>query len=346
MTSMSLPQWAPPRKPRRLGLWAPFVVALIGVVALAGAWFWLRGQVEQRLETIRTAVTASGWTMDWDRYAVSGFPFRLDLTLDNPRVREPSGWGIAAPRLKAEAFVFAPSHWVVVAPDGVVVARRRGGPLRVDAKALRASLSEADRSPPRLSVEGLGLSFTPPPGSAPFPLRSATEFHLHMKSGPDNQGAAFLELDGAIADLDGLPGRIAGGRPTSLVIDGIYSNASALAGPSWPAAIRRWGASGGSLRLRRLHVVTGQTGVDGDRGELSVGSDGRLKGRLDLVLHQAPRTLAAMGQTGALAPDVARAATDVAGAVQQGPTVSLPLSFQAGRTTLGPISLGPAPRLY
>ena len=343
---MSLPHWAPPRKPRRLGLWAPFGLALVAVVALAAAWFWMRGEVEQRLESTRTALTALGWTMDWDRCSISGFPFRLDVTLENPRVREPSGWGLAAPKLKAEAFIFAPSHWVAVAPDGVVVARRRGGPLHVDANALRASLSETDRSPPRLSVEGLGLTFTAPPGSAPFPLLSASEFHFHMKSGPADQGGAYVEIDGALADFGGLLGRIAANRPATLIIDGIYSKASALSGSSWPAAARRWGAAGGELHLRRLHVVAGLARVDATGGDLGVGSEGRLIGRLDLMLRQAPRTIGVMAEAGALPADAARAAATVAGAVQQGPTVSLPLSFQAGRTTLGPIAIGPAPRLY
>jgi hypothetical protein len=343
---MSLPQWASPRKPRRLGLWAPFVLVLVGVIGFGAAWFWMRAEVERGLETIRTSATASGWTMDWDRYSISGFPFRLDVTLDNPRLREPSGSGLAARSLKAEAFVFAPGHWVAYAPDGVTIARRRGGPLRVTAKALRASVSETERTPPRLSIEGLGLTFATPPGSAPFPLRAASEFHLHMKAGPDDQGAAYIELDGALAGLDGLLGRIAANRPATLIIDGIYSNARALSGPSLPAAVRRWSASGGRLHLRRLHLEVGQAEIDARQGDLGVSSDGRLAGRVDLVLHQAPRTLNAMDEAGALTQDVARAVATVAGAEQEGPTVALPLSFEAGRTTLGPIAIGPAPRLY
>lgn len=321
-------------------------MALAGVVALTMTWFWMRGEVEQRLESARTAATAAGWTMDWDRTAISGFPFRLDVTLGNPRVREPSGWGLAAPALKAEAFVFAPGHWVLVAPDGVTVERRRGGALRVGAAVLRASLSEAGKTPPRLSIEGLGLTFTSPPGCAPFPLRSAAEFHLHMKSGPDNQAAAYVELDGALANFDGLVGRIAANRRSNLIIDGIYSRADALSGPSWVPAARRWRAAGGRLRLRRLHVAAGLAQVDAAMGDLGIDRDGRLVGQVDLVLRQAPKILGAMGEAGVLAPDAARAAAAIAGAAQQGPQVSLPLSFQAGRTTLGPLALGPAPRIY
>ena len=343
---MSLPQRTSSRKPRRVALWAPFALVTIAFIALSFTWFWLRDQVERRMESLRAVATASGWAVDWNTRGLSGYPFRLDLTLNDPRVREPSGWGLAAAQIKAEAFVFAPKHWVVVIPDGVVLSRPRGGALHISAKALRASLSDLDKSPPRLSVEGLGLTFSTARGSAPFLLRSASEFHLHMKSGPDDQGAAYIELDQASADLTGLLGRIASNRPVNLVIDGIYSNADALSGASWPSAARRWGEAGGRFHLRRAHIVAGAAMIDAARGDLGVGSDGRLTGELDLVLHQAPRTLTAMGEAGAVSPDAARALSAVAGAMQQGPTVSLPMVFQAGRTTLGPLAIGPSPRIY
>ncbi len=343
---MSLPHWAPPRKPRRLGLWAPFILTFVAFLILSGVWFWMRGEVTRRMDDARTAAVDAGWTLAWGHRSISGFPFRLDVKLETVRAREPSGWGVAAPRLSAEAFVFAPTHWVAVAPDGVTIVRRKGGPLVVTAKALRASVSEASATPPRISVEGLGLTFSTPPGAAPFLLRGATEFHLHTKAGPDNQGAVYIEVDGATTRLTGLLARIADGSPSSLVLDAIFSNAAALRGHYWTAAERSWAASGGQLNLRRLRITAGQADIDARAGVLGVGGDGRLRGHIDLVLRQAPRTLGAMGAEGTLAPETARAAATLAGAVQQGPLASLPLSFQAGRTTLGPLAVGPAPRIY
>ena len=343
---MSLPQWAPARKPRRLGLWAPFVLAFAGVVALSAVWFWMRGEVERRMDSARASAVDSGWTMKWAHRSISGFPFRLDVKLDDAVVREPSGWGIGAAHVSAEAFVFAPTHWVALAPDGATVYRRKGGPLVVHAKVLRASVSQVSAAPPRISVEGLALRFTTPPDAAPFLLTSASEFHLHTRAGPDDQGAIYVEVDGASAQLTGLLARIAEGRPTRLIFDAIYSNASALRGRNWPAAERAWGGAGGRIDVRRLRVTAGQAEVDSTGGTLGVGADGRLRGRLDLTLRQAPMTLGAMGAEGALSPETARAAAALAGAIQSGPLLSLPLSFQAGRTTLGPIAIGPSPRIY
>ena len=82
-------------------------------------------------------------------------------------------------------------------------------------------------------------------------------------------------------------------------------------------------------------------------GSLTVDRNGRLLGVLDVTLRQAPRALGAMGTEGVIAPEAAQAASAVAEARQgAGDTAQATLNFQAGRTTLGPVALGPAPKIY
>jgi hypothetical protein len=335
--------WRP--RPRRLGLYAPFALLAIAIIALSASWFRARGRVAAALEAARTPRAGSPVTLSFAARRISGYPFRLDLDLDGARLTDPSGWSLAAPKVKAEAYLFAPGHWVIVAPDGVTVGRRRDGPLVVRAKALRASLSDPGRRPPRLSVEGLDLTFATPAGAKPFLLSAAKAFHFHAKAGPDDQGAAYLEIDQADARPEGLLGRVAAGRPVGLVADGIYSHADALAGDDWPQALRDWTQAGGALELRRLRLTAGDALIEAKAGTLTAGGDGRLQGALDLTVRQAAGVVGAMGGLGALSPDAARAALAVA-AVRGAPAASLTLHFEAGRTTLGPVALGPAPRLF
>jgi hypothetical protein len=77
-----------------------------------------------------------------------------------------------------------------------------------------------------------------------------------------------------------------------------------------------------------------------------VGHDGRLRGVLNVSLRQAPHALDAMAQAGAVPPDAAAAASAVAAARQQGDVAQATLNFEAGRVTLGPVALGPAPTVY
>jgi hypothetical protein len=80
---------------------------------------------------------------------------------------------------------------------------------------------------------------------------------------------------------------------------------------------------------------------------LRVAADGRVAGALPLTLRQAPRALGAMGDEGVIDKDAATAAGEVAQARQgAGETAQATLYFQAGRTTLGPIAIGPAPKVY
>lgn len=335
--------WRP--RPRRLGLWIPFVLLAIALVALAAAWFYARGRILSGLEAARTQAPGSPVAISFGAASVHGFPFQLDVDLTDAHVWDPTGWSLAAPRLKAEAYLFSPGHWVAYAPDGVVIGRRRAGPLVVTGKALRASLSDIGARPPRLSVEGLDLAFSTPPGARPFLLTHAREFHLHTKAGPNDQGAAYLEVDEATAQLSGLLARIADGKPVTFVADVIYSHADALAGDSWPQALRDWAQAGGVANVRHLRLLAGQALIDARPGTLDIGPDGRLRGALTLTLRQAAKVIGAMGSQGTLTPDTTRSALAVSG-VRGGPKATLVLHFEAGRTTLGPVALGSSPRLF
>jgi len=336
----------PLQKPRRLGLYGPFLLLLIAAIGWSVAWLWLRGEVERRMDAGQASLEQDGYQLSWASRAISGYPFRLDVTLGDARLRAPSGWILAAPILKGEAFAHAPDHWVIVADDGVVFTRRVGGSVVVKAKALRASLSEADAHPPRLSIEGLGLTFAAAPGANPFFITAADEVHLHTRAGPNDQGAAYFELDQAKANFPGLIGRIAQGRPVSLIADGVYSHAGALDGRDWASAVRAWSAAGGALNVRRMRVAAGQALLDASAGTLGVDGDGRLSGSLTARLRQAPRTLTAMGQAGAISPGAVDSAGAVLGARARGPTTTVTIDFQAGQTTLGPVDIAPAPRIY
>jgi hypothetical protein len=342
---MTSPDSAPRPRPRRLGLIIPFALLALALIALSVAWIWARGRLVEGLESARAVRPGSPATLAFDSRKISGFPFRLDVELTGVRLAEPSGWGLLAPRLECEAYLFAPGHWVLYAPEGVTVDRRRDGSLFVTAKALRASISDLGRRPPRISVEGVDLIFATPPGAKPFALASAKGFHFHAKAGPNDEAAAYVEFDGAGARLSGLMARIAQGGPVSLHMDGIYSHADALAGDSWPHATRSWEEAGGDLKLRHLELVAGQAVVEARPGRLGVGEDGRLLGELTLSVRQAGRVIADIGSEGKLAPETARSALAVA-AVRGAPLATLNLDFQAGRTTLGPVAIGPAPRVF
>ena len=330
---------APSRKPRRRGLLAPFVVLLIVAVGWSVAWLWLRGQAEQRMDATALSMKARGYDLSWKTRTFSGYPFRMDVHLTDARVAEPSGWALRAPALKGEANAYDIGHWVIVAPAGVVMTRPIGGDVAVTGQALRASFAGFDKYPPRISVEGANLTFTPAPGAAPFPLLSTTGMQLRVLPGPDDQGAIQFKADGTKARFTGLLGRIAADRTANLVWDARLTKVSALRGTSWVDAVGDWSRAGGALTVHQGKLTAGEALLEAKSGALTVGTNGRLQGALDVTVREIPTSGQALSSPEAAAAAIARA-------MGQDPTLSATLIFENGRTRLGLFDTGPSPRVY
>ncbi len=343
---MPLANSQPRFRHRRLGLYGPFILLLIVVIAWSLGWLWMRDRVYRGLDAFRASIAQAGYDVTWRTQAVWGYPFRLDVSLSDVAMRGPAGWRLTVPTAEAEAEVLSPDHWVLDIPSDLTLTNKAGDALLIRARVLRASLSDLGAHPPRLSVEGIGVTLTGPKGANPFFVSSAAEAHLHTRAGPDDQGAFYLEVDQAIAPFTGLLGRIADGKPVTLIADSIFSHAGALNGADWAASVARWRDAGGVLNMRTLKLMAGDAVLDAKPGVLSVDRDGRLKGSLSVALRAAPRALAAMTQSGAIAPETAATATAVLGASHQGAVDAVTIDFQDGQTTLGPAAIGPSPKVY
>lgn len=344
---MSVHDTTPPRKLRRLGLYLPFVALALVVAGWSGAWVWARRQVEARMDTAARTLNRAGYQLTWKERVTGGYPFRLDVTLTDARIREPSGWALEAPRIEGEAFMHAPTSWLIAAPEGITFVRPVGGPVAVGGQLIRASLTHPGAHPPSFSFEGVKLTFAPQPGAQPFALTAADRVEFHLRAGPDDEGGVFARVENGKARLSGLFGRVAGDKPISIVWNSTLSKMSAFTGQNWPDAVRHWADAGGRMNVRQAGVTAGDAVVGANAGTLGAGTDGRLTGALDVTLRQAPRALGAMSDTGVIAPEAAQAATLVARARQgTGDVAQATLHFQAGRTTLGPVALGPAPKVY
>jgi hypothetical protein len=330
---------APSRKPRRLGLLAPFVVLLIVAVGWSIGWLWLRGQTEQRMDATALSLKSRGYDLSWETRTFSGYPFRMDVRLINARVAEPSGWALRAPELTGEANAYDIGHWVIVARQGVVMTRPINGDVVITGQALRASFAGFDQYPPRISVEGANLVFTPAAGAAPFPLLSTAGLQLHVRPGPDDQGAIFFEAKGAKAQFTGLLGRIAADRTADLIWDSKISKISALHGTSWADAVADWSKAGGNLTVQQGKVNAGEAMIEAKSGALTVDNEGRLRGALDVTVREIPTPGQALRS-----PEAAAAA--IAQALGRDPTLSATLKFENGRTRLGLFDTGPAPRVF
>jgi len=342
-------QDAPRKPPRRFWLVAPYILLGLAIIGWSAGWMVLKGQMEQHMDRAAADLRKAGFEVAWKERKLEGYPFRFYVTLTEPRVREPSGWALDMPVLKAEASAFNTKHWMIVASDGAVVTRPVSGGLRVSGKALRASFVATGTPLPRIAVEGVQLTFTPEPGARPFALNKAERLEFHLVPGGKEEAALLFRIDGGKPAAGGLTARLAGEKPVSVLWDSLLSQRDDLTGPDWPQAVRHWTDAGGTMTLRKGGITLGDTGLGLGSGSLTVGVDGRLRGSLEAQLTRGSGALLAMGETGLIEPNGAQIAAAVLQArelTSDGKSAQATISFEAGRTTLGPVAIGPAPKVY
>jgi hypothetical protein len=119
-----------------------------------------------------------------------------------------------------------------------------------------------------------------------------------------------------------------------------------LSGPGWAGALRGWSGAGGDLTVRRLSLEAGATTARSVSGRLKVGVAGRLDGAIDLKLKRGSRLLDAWSARHPMDPAALDAAKAILAAGERDGEALVTAHFQAGQTTLGPVAIGPAPRIY
>ena len=111
------------RKPRRLGLYIPWGLALALVIGWSVTWVWMIGETGRRLDAAAAGMRAAGWQVSWSERTLSGYPFRLDVDFAGLTLKDPSGWAVNLRRAAGEAVRCArcgrvlsglvrPSEWI------------------------------------------------------------------------------------------------------------------------------------------------------------------------------------------------------------------------------------------
>jgi len=316
---MTLPDPEPGRKHRRRALLAPFVLLLLVVAGWYGGGISLKADASRRMDTALSVLAQRGYRVTWDDRQISGYPFRLGVNLTGLRMSEPSGWSMTIPELKGEAYVYALKHWVTVAPQGLTFNRPDGGAVIVQARALRASLSDLDLKPPRIAVEGVDMTFMPEAGAAPYFLSATRRMHLRLIPGPDDQGGVLLYLEGADMALQGLAARATEGHPVTFDLDLTLSKVSGFRGGSWSEAASAWSQGGGRILVRKARIAGGEALLQARSGTLSIGADGRLEGLVGASLG------------------------DLTGS---GQSLQGEVTLEGGQASLGALVIGPSPRVF
>jgi len=154
----------------------------------------------------------------------------------------------------------------------------------------------------------------------------------------------LLRIEGGKAGEGSVLEAVAGDQVVTGSLQARLTHPAAFQGGDWGSAVRAWSRAGGSATKVQGLIVAGKTEAKVEDGALGVGPDGRLVGALPMQLKQpAPAITAFAGR--ALDEAAANSAAAVAAARAQGETSRINLVFQAGVTTLGPVRIGPSPKI-
>jgi len=299
-------------------LLAPYIALGLALALASLYWFWARSTLDTEIHHRADSLRREGYAVELSGLSYGGWPYRLEAKLDRARIKAPSGWGVTARDVTAGALLYDLGHWVVVDSGGLTITRPEGGDVEVAGDAIRASLAGFDALTPRIAIEGVNLKFHPAPGARPFSLADAARLEIYTRPSADGTAAeALLRFDGV-----GLaPGTILATLARSHRLSGAFAlrmtRFSAWKGSDWTSSGRAWAKAGGRVEFDPTAAPSADLAIVCDRGALTFGQDGRPSGELPLafVFPKEERT-------------------------------SAPLSFDDGVTHLGPIRLGPAPRLF
>lgn len=341
-----------PRHSRR-GLIVPFAIVGVLLAAWTGWWFYLADQVETRLTAQVKSLREAGWQVKHEPASVGGWPFRTRVAFPAADIVAPSGHGVAAPELVAEANAWNPGHWMVLAPDGLILTRAGKGQVAVEGEALRMSVSHLRDRFPDLRIELARPTFTPVAGADPFPLASAERIELYTRPHLTDGEAATDEMDVLFRLTDGR-GRT-GGPVEGATREGVLSaeveatieEASRLRGVDSAGVFASWTEAGGRFTAVKGRLQAGESSATISSDALWAREDGRLEGRLALTAERPGEAIAGLaGSRSGAVNRVGAAGAAAAAGVQGDRPMDLVLLFSDGRTWLGPFALAPAPKLF
>lgn len=317
-------------------------VTVLAFAGWSGWWWFAQDRAVAGAEHWFASQRAAGWQAERQGIAVAGFPNRIDLTIDQPRLVSPGGaWGWQAPFVQIFALSYRPWHLIAALPPEQQLTTP-AGPARLTAASLRSSLvlvPGADLALDRLQLAGEQLALGGPLDLTLAQLSIATRPTLDRALSHD----LGIELTGI-----GLPPGLIASLPAGLLpaeIDRLRLDAALGFSAALDRHIGQTQPELTALALRDAELHWGPIRLQAS-GTLTPDAAGFAEGRLDLRLEGAREVLDLAQAIGLLTADTRPAWETMLGTLAPaGQPLDLPLRLSGGLIQLGPMVLGPAPRL-
>lgn len=331
------------------------VLAAIAVILAAYPLYWFHacGQMRNHLLLWAEQRRAAGWQVEWRDMAETGFPWRLSLSLEQPRIATPAGVSWQAERLT----LWATPPWpraLHLATGGRQHLAWPGGNSDFSLDSLAATIGRGtlDAHLHGLSLDkgvkvaDLGLAV-----AALAPTASATSATSAAPTAAAASGGHAATWRFAVSAHEiGLPTPPLAGLEGRLVLAEISGRVMGAVPDAPPlAAIAGWSRQGGVLELDHLALDWPPLGLEGD-GTAALDPGGQPLVALSARLRGLDGLMDRLAGQGGLDPAAARTAKTILSLMAKPdsrgrPAVAAPLSIQDGQLYLGPARLVAVPSL-
>ncbi|RVV96954.1 DUF2125 domain-containing protein [Mesobaculum littorinae] len=329
---------------------------VVFTVVWSGYWFVGRAAIARHVPGIFEEIRAGGRVAEASEIATSGFPNRFDTTITAPQFGDPqAGWHWQAPFVQILALSYRPNHVILALPHTQTLTLP-DAQLNILSDSMKGSvvvapntdlaLNRATFVARDLSIEGNnGAGATLAEARAALRLMPAATatYEIGIEALDLSPG---YELHRILDPGDRLPETV-----ERLHLDATAEFAAPLRATGAPQTPRRISVSDLSGHWGEIEIAL--------RGDLDIDAAGVPTGRLTVTARNWRMLLALATDSGLITPDMARGAEGglammagvggsgaaAGGEAEGGATIEAPLNLRDGGIYLGPLPLGPAPRL-
>jgi hypothetical protein len=352
-------------------------IAVLALLAIAYTAFWFNRADALRAEVDKWAAEQrqAGMEVSWRAVRVTGFPLRMALEVDHPRIADPvhpNAWAWSGDSLTAHVLPYRFNHVIVrfggqQALDYRVEDARGGHSAKtVQAAFERASASLVfDRAGlDRLAVDLVGMNARRRPAlelsAGALSLfqdddiaARRIQFHLRRPQVEDAEAPRDTTRDIHLR-AEGLSWRTPPLPPLAAEIDHLELAMRLVNLPRRArfnrATLREWTASGGEVDVQALNIVWGDVGVEVNGG-FGFDTTARPHGRLRARIGGYTMLVDAMVGEGRLEPrhaEPVKSALDIIAAIGRDGEgrISVPMRFADGYFHLGPVRVMAMPSVY
>ena len=362
-----------------------YLTMVLAVAVLIGGWsafwFYAANEAQKAIAGWRAREAKAGRVYTCGEQTLRGFPFRIEVDCAPFTAMFTSGgvaFKVTLPRGLAAAQIYQPGL-LISEFQGPLVFGEAGKPpsLTANWQLAQSSVAGTPAAPERVALVFDKLTVARLDGGKQEPLFNAAhaEFHGRLVGGTvSDKPVVELALSAKQAVLPALA-TAARAKPGDGEIVATLKGLKDFAPKPWAARFREIQAAGGTIDISKARLQQGDTIAAGS-GTLSLNPQGYLQGQLtttvagladflnaigaDMAVKKSPEMDKVAGFLDRLAPGLGNVAREQAGAhitfgikaiegnatLEGKPAVTLPLRFDNGAVSLGPIPLGHTPSLF